>query len=52
MPYIAVAAAISAWGGPYKSPFLNDHARWTAVLFWTALWATLYLSGRARDPRV
>jgi len=49
MPYIAVGAAIWAWAGPYKSPFLNDHARWTALLLWSALWAAAFLSGRVRD---
>jgi hypothetical protein len=51
MPYIAVAAAISGWAGPYKSPFLNDHARWTVLLLWTALWAAAFLSGRAGKSR-
>jgi hypothetical protein len=50
-PYIAVAAAISGWAGPYKSPFLNEHARSTALLLWTALWATVFLSARARNAR-
>jgi hypothetical protein len=50
-PFVAIAAAISRWSGPYKSEFLNDHARWTALLLWTAVWAIIFLSGRARDAR-
>jgi hypothetical protein len=48
MPYMAVAAAVLAWSGPYDSEFLNRHARWTLLIGLSIFWLTLLASGRAR----
>jgi hypothetical protein len=50
-PYIAVAAALTTWNGPYASGFLNRHARITALIGVTIAWITLYASRRANPPR-
>jgi hypothetical protein len=45
IPYVAVAAAVLAWAGPYESEFLNWHARWLLVLCFTVLWVSVLASG-------
>lgn len=47
IPYIALAAALSTWAGPYASEFLNRHARLTLLIGLTVAWITLYASRRA-----
>ena len=47
MPYIALAAALTNWSGPYSSGFLNRHARMSAFVALTIAWVTLYASRRA-----
>lgn len=48
-PYFALGAAILAWHGPYRSEFLNQHARWSLFLFWSGCWAVMFLRSRMRD---
>jgi hypothetical protein len=47
IPYIALAAALTTWTGPYASEFLNRHARLTLLIGLTVAWITLYASRRA-----
>jgi hypothetical protein len=47
MPYIALAAALTTWSGPYASAFLNRTARISAFIGLTIAWITLYASRRA-----
>jgi hypothetical protein len=51
VPFVAVAAAISAWHGPYRSEFLNQLVRWSALLLWWLVWGQLFLSAHDRDSR-
>jgi hypothetical protein len=50
-PYLALGATILAWRGPYRSEFLNQHARWTLFLFWSGAWTTLFLRAHIRKSR-
>jgi hypothetical protein len=47
MPYVALAAALTTWTGPYSSGFLNRTARTSALIGLTIAWITLYASRRA-----
>jgi hypothetical protein len=47
IPYVALAAALTTWSGPYASEFLNRHARLSLLIGLTVLWVTLYASRRA-----
>ena len=48
MPYMALAAAVMAWSGPYASDFLNGHARASVLIALTIFWITLLASRVAK----
>jgi len=49
VPFVAVAAVIAAWHGPYRSEFLNQLVRWSALFLWWVVWGQLFLSAYSRD---